>query len=70
VGDQGEEGSDGGTSMAPVIGDGNREGEAMVCDCFQRERRGGGEATPRCRRRITQRRVAWWLGRPKASAGV
>jgi hypothetical protein len=40
--------------MEPVTVDGNREGEAMVCDRFQRERGGGGEATPRCRRRMTQ----------------
>jgi hypothetical protein len=39
VGGKGEGGSDGGTSIAPITGDGNREGEAMGCDCI---RRGGG----------------------------
>jgi hypothetical protein len=34
VGGQGEGGSDGGTSMALVIGDGNGEGEAMGAAIF------------------------------------
>jgi hypothetical protein len=63
---QGEGGSDGGTSMALVTGDENREGEAMVCVRFWR---GGGEVAPRCRRRMTQRRAAWQLWRSKAAAG-
>jgi hypothetical protein len=45
--DQGEGGSNDGTSMVP-IGDGNGEGEAMGCGRFQRGRRGGGEEAPRC----------------------
>jgi hypothetical protein len=40
VGGQGEEGNGGGTSVAPVIGDENREGEVMGCGHFWR---GGGE---------------------------
>jgi hypothetical protein len=34
VGGQGEGGSDGGTSMAPVTRDGNREGKVMGCGHF------------------------------------
>jgi hypothetical protein len=36
AGGQEEGGSGGGTSMAPVTGDGNGEGEAMGCNHFQR----------------------------------
>jgi hypothetical protein len=39
----GGEGGDGsGTSMVPVMGDGNGEGEVMGCGYFQRGRRQGG----------------------------
>jgi hypothetical protein len=41
-------GSGGGTSMVPVTGDENAEGEAMGCGHFRRERGGGGEAVPQC----------------------
>jgi hypothetical protein len=34
VDSQGEGGSDSGTSMAPITGDENGEGEAMGCDHF------------------------------------
>jgi hypothetical protein len=54
AGGLGEGGSGGGISMTLVTGDRNGEGEAMGCSRFQRERRGGGEAAPRCRRRMTQ----------------
>jgi hypothetical protein len=54
AGGLGEGGSGGGTSMTLVTGDGNGEGEAMGCSRFQREKWGGGEAAPRCRRRMTQ----------------
>jgi hypothetical protein len=53
VGGQGEGGSGGGTSMALVTGDGNREGEVLGCSHFQRGRQ-GGEVAPRCQRRTTQ----------------
>jgi hypothetical protein len=62
--------SGGGTLMTPVRGDQNSEGRAMGCGRFQSERGGGGKAAPRCQRRTTQRRVVWWLGRPKAATGV
>jgi hypothetical protein len=42
AGGQGEEGSGSETSMSPVMGDGNDEGEVMWCDRF---RRGRGEET-------------------------
>jgi hypothetical protein len=45
VGGQGEGGNGGGILIAPVRGDGNGEGEAMVCDHCQR---GGCEVAPRC----------------------
>jgi hypothetical protein len=49
------EGGDGdGTSIVPVMGDGNGEGEAMECGHFQRGRGGGGEAAPWCGRRTAQ----------------
>jgi hypothetical protein len=54
MGGRGEGGSSGGTSMAPVTGDGNGEEETMWCGHFQRERGGGGKATPWCRRWMTQ----------------
>jgi hypothetical protein len=57
VDSQGEGSSDSGTSMAPITGDENGEGEAMGCDRFQRGRGGGGEAAPRYRRRTTQQRA-------------
>jgi hypothetical protein len=44
--------------MVPVIGDENREGEAMRCGRFQRGRGGGGEAAPRCRWRTIKQRAA------------
>jgi hypothetical protein len=34
--------------MTPVTREGNEEGEAMGCVCFQRGRGGGGEAAPQC----------------------
>jgi hypothetical protein len=43
---QGEGGIDGGTSMTPVTGDGNKEGEAMERGYFQRGRRRGGSTVP------------------------
>jgi hypothetical protein len=58
---RGEGGSGGGTSMAPVTGDENREGDVMGCGHFRRGRGGGGEAAPRCGRQTTQRRAAWRL---------
>jgi hypothetical protein len=51
---QGEGGNGGGTSMAPVTGDRNGEGETMGCGHFQRGREGGGETTPWCWRQTTQ----------------
>jgi hypothetical protein len=42
--------------MAPITGDGNREGEEMGCGCFLRGR-GGGEAARRYRRQKTQQRA-------------
>jgi hypothetical protein len=39
--------------MTPVMGDGNREGDAMGCDRFRRGRGGGGEAASQCCRRMT-----------------
>jgi hypothetical protein len=53
VGGQGERGSSGGTSMASVMRDENGEGEAMGCSHFWRERGGGDEAAPLCRRWTT-----------------
>jgi hypothetical protein len=53
AGSQGEGGSGGGTSIALVTGDGNREGEAMGCSYFQRGRGGEGEVAPWCRRQTT-----------------
>jgi hypothetical protein len=41
-----EGGSGSGTLMAPVMGDGNWEGEVMGCGYFWRGRGGGGEAAP------------------------
>jgi hypothetical protein len=58
LGGQWEGDSEGGTSMAPIIEDGNREREAMGCSHFRRGRRGGGEATPWCRWQTTKQRVA------------
>jgi hypothetical protein len=46
------------TSMTPVMGYENGEEDAMGCGHFQRGRGGVGETTPRCRRRMTQRRAA------------
>jgi hypothetical protein len=70
-GGQSRGGSNGGeTSMAQVTGDKNSEGKAMGCNHFLRGRWGGGEAAPRCQRRMTQRRVARRPGRPNAVAGV
>jgi hypothetical protein len=46
MGDQEEGGSGGRTSMAPVMGDGKREGETMWCNRFHWGRGGGGEAAP------------------------
>jgi hypothetical protein len=43
-----EGGSGGGTSMAPITGDGNGKGEAMERGRFQRGRGGGGEVAPWC----------------------
>jgi hypothetical protein len=51
-------GSDGGTLITPIMEDGNGEGEAMRCIRFHRGRGGGGKEAPRCRRRMTQQRVA------------
>jgi hypothetical protein len=48
--------------MAPVMIDGNGEGEAMGCDHFWRGRREGGEAAPRCRRRTTQKKSSAAVG--------
>jgi hypothetical protein len=42
----------------------------MGCDRFRRGRGGGGEAAPRCRRRMTHRRMAWWPWMSKAAANV
>jgi hypothetical protein len=70
AGGQGEGGSDSGTSMAPVMGDGNGEGEALGCGHFRRGRRGGGEATSRCQRWTTLRRVTRRPVRPKAVVGI
>jgi hypothetical protein len=53
VGSQGEGGNSGGILVAPITGGGNREGEAVGCDHFQRGRGGGGEAAPQCRGRTT-----------------
>jgi hypothetical protein len=36
VSGQEERGSGGGTSMAPVMGVGNMEGEVLRCGCFRR----------------------------------
>jgi hypothetical protein len=36
--------------MALVMGDGNREGEAMGCTYLRRGSRGGGKVAARCRR--------------------
>jgi hypothetical protein len=47
-----------------------REGEALGCGRFHRGRGGGGEAAPRCQRRMTQRRAVRRLGRPKVVADV
>jgi hypothetical protein len=44
VGALGEGGSGGGTSMTPVMGDENEEGEAMGCGRVWRGRQRGGEA--------------------------
>jgi hypothetical protein len=46
AGGQREGGSGGGTSMVPVTGDGNEEGEVMGCDHFRRGRSGGGKVAP------------------------
>jgi hypothetical protein len=46
-------GSGGETSIAPVMGDGNGEGETIGCNHFQWGTGGGGEMAPRCRRRTT-----------------
>jgi hypothetical protein len=54
--------------VAPVIGDGNREGGDGV-QPFSEGERGGGEVAPWCQRRMTQRRATRWLGRRKAAAG-
>jgi hypothetical protein len=70
AGGQREGCSGGGTSIVSIMGDGNREGEAMGCSYFQRGRGGGGEVAPRYRRRTTQRRATQWSWRPKAEAGV
>jgi hypothetical protein len=59
AGSQGEGGSDGGTSMAPIMGYGNGKREVMGCYRFHRGRGGGGKAAPRCRRRMTQQRATW-----------
>jgi hypothetical protein len=40
VSGQEEGGSGSGTSMAPVMGEGNREGEVLRSGRFQRQRRG------------------------------
>jgi hypothetical protein len=48
AGNLGEGGSGGGTSMAPITGDGNVEGEVMGCGHFWRGRWGGGEVSPQC----------------------
>jgi hypothetical protein len=56
--------------MASIIEDENREGEVMGCDCFRRGRGGGGKATQRCQRRMTQQRAARWPGRSKVAVGV
>jgi hypothetical protein len=53
AGGQWEGSNDDGTSMTPVTGDGNGEGEVMGCDHF-RMGEGEGEAALRCRRRTTQ----------------
>jgi hypothetical protein len=58
---QGEGGIDGGTSMTPVTGDGNREGEAMERGYFQRGRGGGVDSAPRCRSLTTQQSRAMTL---------
>jgi hypothetical protein len=55
--------------MTPVMGDGNGEGDANGCSCFQREE-GGGEAARWCRTRMTQRRVARRLRSLKVAASV
>jgi hypothetical protein len=70
AGGQGEGGSGGGTSITPVTGVGNRERLVMGCSYVWRGRRGGGEAAPRCQRRMTQRRVARRPMRPTATASV
>jgi hypothetical protein len=62
-------GSDGGTSITPVMGDGNGEGEAIGCIRFHRGRWGGGKEAPRCRRRMAQRRVARRPGTLNARLG-
>jgi hypothetical protein len=36
--------------MTLVMGDGNREGEAIGCNCFWRGGGGGGEVAAWCRR--------------------
>jgi hypothetical protein len=46
--------SSGRTSMTPVTGDGNGEGEAMGYSHYRMGSGGGGEAAPRCPRRTTQ----------------
>jgi hypothetical protein len=56
--------------MALVTGDGNREGEVMGYNRFDRGREGGGEVTPQCQRRMTQRRATRRLGRLKVAIGV
>jgi hypothetical protein len=57
--------------MAPVMGDGNGEEEAMLCGRFKRGRGGGGgEVASQCRRQTTQRRATWRPARPKVASGV
>jgi hypothetical protein len=56
--------------MTPITGDGNGEREVMGCDHFQRGRGGGGEAAPRCRRRMAHRGTMRRPGRPKAVTGI
>jgi hypothetical protein len=51
---KGGRGSGDGTSMMPITGDGNGEGEVIGCIHFQMGRGGGGEAAPQCCKRMTQ----------------
>jgi hypothetical protein len=56
--------------MAPVMGDGNGEEEAILCGRFKRGRGGGGEVASQCRRQTTQRRATWRPARPNVASGV